>query len=99
MDDASTFEVLCYWLNVPSANPEQRQHFSPERQKQLLYMALYPLILTLGRQRGQQGILLLVIEDIHWLDSVSLEFIKTLQQQTDGGRMLLLTTSDPGESG
>lgn len=98
VDDASTFEVLCYWLNVPSANPEQRQHFSPERQKQLLYMALYPLILTLGRQRGQQGILLLVIEDIHWLDSVSLEFIKTLQQQTDGGRMLLLTTSRPREN-
>lgn len=91
VEDANCFEVLCHWLNVPGTNPERRHHFSPERQKHLLYTALYPLVSSQGRA----GSLLLVIEDIHWMDSVSVEFLKALSQRSDERRVLVVLTLRP----
>lgn len=91
MEDSNAFEVLCHWLHVSVPNPEQRWHIAPERQRQLLYLALYPLLMAQCRE----GTLLLVLEDIHWLDVVSLEFLEGLPSQASDGRVMLLLTLRP----
>lgn len=67
-------------ISLPSGDGEQ--------EKRRLHQALIQLFSSLG---GKQP-LLLIIEDIHWCDDASLEFLLTLTRHISNQQLLLLLT-------
>jgi len=64
---------------------------TPERQKERTLAALKSCVAALA----QDGPVLLIWEDLHWIDPTSLEFIVQLVEAIPSVRMLLLVTSRP----
>ena len=60
----------------------------PEQEQRRLFAALADFFM---RQTGQRP-LLLIVEDVHWSDDSSLEFLHTLARQMTGRPLLLLCT-------
>jgi TOMM system kinase/cyclase fusion protein len=84
--------ILCSWLALPIPGDFPPLQFSPDRQKKILLDALQSLIL----QFGQGKPLLLLIEDVHWIDPISLEFLTrmahtlpTIQNRLPSALMLM----------
>jgi TOMM system kinase/cyclase fusion protein len=84
--------ILCSWLALPIPADYPPLQFSPERQKNLLLDALQRLILQFGH--GQP--LLLLIEDLHWIDQTSLELLARIIEQAPHQSVLLLLSTRPG---
>jgi predicted ATPase len=61
---------------------------APEQEKQRLYVALAHLFL---RQATQQAVLL-IVEDLHWSDQTSLDFLLFLARRCAGSALLVLLT-------
>jgi TOMM system kinase/cyclase fusion protein len=83
--------ILCSWLALPCPEQVVAQQFSPERQKTLLLSALCALIL---HKRGNQPILL-VVEDLHWIDPTSVELLAQLQPALAASEAMLLISARP----
>src|SRR5205823_12565972 len=66
-------------------------HMSPEQQKQ---KTLQALLTTLLRIAAQQPVLF-VMEDLHWVDPTTLEFLSLLVDQGPTARILALLTFRP----
>jgi len=64
---------------------------SPEQQKQ---KTLHALLTTLLRIAAQQPVLF-VMEDLHWVDPSTLEFLNLLVDQGPTARILVLLTFRP----
>src|SRR5262245_24404342 len=64
---------------------------TPERQKQKTLEALLALLV----ERATQETLLLIVEDLHWVDPSTLEFLSLLVEQGPAARMLTLCTFRP----
>ncbi|WP_338848124.1 TOMM system kinase/cyclase fusion protein [Massilia sp. W12] len=79
--------VLCSWFALPLPAAYPPSQLSPDRQKKILLDVMQELILHLGRGKP----LLLVVEDLHWIDLTSLELISQLRKAS--GHMMLLMTS------
>lgn len=86
--------IVCAWLGYPLPESLPPLQHSPQRQKQLLLAALSALI----RQLGQREPLMLVVEDMHWADPTSLEFLgqfiaglDSAGPRPDRGVLLLMT--------
>ncbi|HAP60751.1 MAG TPA: hypothetical protein DCR93_15045, partial [Cytophagales bacterium] len=84
--------LFASWLNIKF----QEQHYTqltqtPEEQKALLFGALQRILSTLDANNP----FLLVLEDLHWLDPTSTEFVTQLLAQLKGHRLLLLMTTRP----
>jgi predicted ATPase len=60
----------------------------PEQEKRRLFVALTRYF----QQKASQGPLLLVIEDLHWCDDISLEFLQSLARYCSTQPLLLLMT-------
>jgi predicted ATPase len=76
------------------ALPENRYpllNLSPERQRQ---KTLEILVAILGEQAEQQPVLF-ILEDLHWTDPTTLEFISLLLNQTPTASLLILLTCRP----
>ncbi len=83
--------VFCSWLIIPI---EERYHFSavpPDQQKRILFDSLKKLIFHLGSQNK----FLLLVEDLHWIDPTSLDFLRELNKSIADGNVLLLMTARP----
>jgi class 3 adenylate cyclase/predicted ATPase len=65
---------------------------SPQRQRQQTLATLCTLVLELAAQQP----LLLVVEDLHWTDPSTLEWLTLLIEQVPTARICLLLTSRPG---
>jgi class 3 adenylate cyclase/tetratricopeptide (TPR) repeat protein len=65
---------------------------SPEAVKQRTFETLLKMCLTGSRRRP----LLLVVEDLHWIDRVSEEFLARLVERIQGARLALVCTYRPG---
>jgi TOMM system kinase/cyclase fusion protein len=93
IDDAGSMAVLCAWLALPpgdsAAGLEAGLQLSPERQRELMLATMARLILAMGC--GQP--LLLLIEDIHWIDQTSAELLARLAQAAPRHALLLLASS------
>ena len=84
--------ILSSWLSIPLTKEYQDVEIpAPEQQKELLMEALEKLILNLGL--GKQ--FLLIVEDLHWIDPTSQEFLERLLQKLDQQKYLLLMTTRP----
>jgi DNA-binding NtrC family response regulator/tetratricopeptide (TPR) repeat protein len=64
---------------------------TPEVVKHRAFEAVRELLLAIDRRRP----LVAVIEDLHWIDDVSEEFLKSLAARLEGSRMLVITTRRP----
>jgi DNA-binding NtrC family response regulator/tetratricopeptide (TPR) repeat protein len=64
----------------------------PEMVKRRVFEAVRALFLALDRRRP----LLVVVEDLHWIDDVSEDLLKTLAEAIGGSQIMLITTRRPG---
>lgn len=79
---SQTLALLCTWLGyTPLANPQTSQLAPPEAAKKHIFDALC-FLLCKADPNDQQGKLIFFVEDIHYSDPVSLEFITHLVTST-----------------
>src|SRR5262249_22192026 len=74
--------------------PESRYaplHLSPQRQRQKTLETIVAIILELAEHQP----VLFIIEDLHWTDPTTLEFLNLLIDQTPTASMLVLLTCRP----
>jgi class 3 adenylate cyclase/predicted ATPase len=82
--------VLAAFLEIPA--PEAPHGLSPEalREQTLHHLVEWGLAMSVDQP------VLMLVEDMHWCDPSSVEFISRLVARTAGARMLVLVTSRPG---
>lgn len=91
-DTEVALPILCSWLSVPLSNTyEAVQLPAPDQQKEILLNTLEQLILNLGETQQ----FLLIVEDLHWLDPTSKEFLERLLVKINQQEYLLLMTTRP----
>jgi class 3 adenylate cyclase len=78
-------------LSLPLSSSYAPLNISPEQQKQRTLQA----ILTLLLRRAAQQPVLLVMEDLHWVDPTTLELLSLLVDQGPTARLLALLTYRP----
>jgi DNA-binding CsgD family transcriptional regulator/tetratricopeptide (TPR) repeat protein len=75
-------------LYLPDLTPSKMPDLDPEQEKRRLFQALAQTLTDLA---GRQP-LIIIIEDLHWSDSTSLEFLLLLARRIASQPMLLLLT-------
>jgi predicted ATPase len=83
--------LLCSWMSLPLTGNFSIRYVSPENQKKILFYILKKCILQIDRDNP----FLLMVEDLHWGDPTSIEFIWYLLSDIDEQRYMLLMTSRP----
>ena len=83
--------LLAALLSIPLGEPYELRKATPQRLKELTLRAL---ISQLARLATRQPVLM-VFEDLHWVDPTSLELLSLAIDQIRGQRVLLLATSRP----
>jgi TOMM system kinase/cyclase fusion protein len=83
--------VLCLWLSLPLAEGYAQLSHSPARQKKVLFDSLIQLLSGLARERA----MLLVLEDLHWADPTTIEFLRTLVGQLARMPLVLALSARP----
>jgi class 3 adenylate cyclase/predicted ATPase len=78
-------------LGIPGGGARPRLDLTPQRQKQLILKALIELLVGLAQQRP----VLVVYEDVHWVDPSTLEFLDLIVERVQGLPVLLLITFRP----
>jgi DNA-binding CsgD family transcriptional regulator len=76
-------------LFVPEWKPTPS--LAPEQEKRRMFEVLTQFFLRLA----ENGVVLLVVEDIHWSDDTSLEFMQHLARRSTGLPLLMLLTARP----
>src|SRR6185436_11647957 len=88
---AETVPLLAALLSLPLTAHYAPLSVSPEQQKQ---QTLHALLTILRRIAAQQPVLF-VMEDLHWVDPSTLEFLSLLVDQGPTARILVLLTFRP----
>jgi predicted ATPase len=78
-------------LSIPLNDKYTSSNLSPERQKQLIFQTLLGVLLEIADRQP----LLLVMEDLHWADPTTLEFLNLLVDQMPTTRIFALFTFRP----
>jgi predicted ATPase/class 3 adenylate cyclase len=84
--------LLAELLAIPTAGRYQPLNLTPPRRKEMTFEALLRQIERLGRQRP----VLLIYEDVHWIDPSSRELLDLTVERVPRLPVLLLVTSRPG---
>ncbi len=90
--DNASMALLSSWLSLPVENTESLEQKTPEEQKQMLYDILKSSLWSMAESVP----LLLIMEDLHWIDPSSLEFTSQLLSELKNHRICLLATTRPG---
>jgi adenylate cyclase len=81
---------LGYVLGLePDDSPTR--YLDPEQLKSQIFAAVHAIV----ERRLQQGPVMLIVEDLHWTDSASLDVLRYLLDQLHGRRFMLLVTHRP----
>lgn len=83
--------VFCDLLSVPFDPKYSSSTLTPEQQKQLIFETMLGVLLEIASRQP----LLLVMEDLHWADPTTLEFIDLLVDQIATSRIFTLFTYRP----
>src|SRR5262249_60222991 len=83
--------VLAAALSLPLPADYAPLTISPEQQKQKTLHALLTVLLRIAAQQP----VLFVMEDLHWVDPTTLEFLSLLVDQGPTARILVLCTFRP----
>jgi class 3 adenylate cyclase/predicted ATPase len=78
-------------LSIPLDRKYSPSALSPERQKQLIFETMLGVLLEIAKQQP----LLLVMEDLHWADPTTLEFLNLIVDQLATTRIFALFTFRP----
>ncbi len=87
-----TMPIICAWLSLPIPEGFAAIEQSPDKQKQILIEALSKIIIGLADSQPY----LLIVEDIHWIDPTSMEFLESVVGLTAASGIFLLLSSRPG---
>ncbi|WP_183798923.1 adenylate/guanylate cyclase domain-containing protein [Mycoplana azooxidifex] len=68
------------------------RHLEPDQLRRQIFHAMR----TLFERRMEQAPLLVVIEDLHWADSVSIDALRFIMDRIESRRLMLLVTHRPG---
>jgi predicted ATPase len=88
---AETVPLLAALLSLPLSADYAPLPVSPEQQKQKTLHALMTILLRIAAQQP----VLFVMEDLHWLDPSTVEFLNLLVDQGPTARILVLLTFRP----
>jgi class 3 adenylate cyclase len=88
---AEAVPLLAALLSLPLAADYAPLTLSPEQQKQKTLQALLTILLRIAAQQP----VLFVMEDLHWVDPSTLEFLSLLVDQGPTARILALFTFRP----
>jgi TOMM system kinase/cyclase fusion protein len=88
---AEALPLFATLLSLPLPSAYAPLHGSPEQQKQQTLHALLTILLRIAAQQP----LLLVVEDLHWVDPSTLELLSLLVDQGPTARILMLLTCRP----
>jgi class 3 adenylate cyclase/predicted ATPase len=83
--------VFCDLLSVPSGPQYPPSRLTPEGQKQLIFDTMLGVLLEIASRQP----LLVVMEDLHWVDPTTLEFLNLLVDQIAISRIFALFTYRP----
>jgi TOMM system kinase/cyclase fusion protein len=83
--------LLCPWFGLALPPHRSPLPFSPQKQKDLLIELLLTLVTLIIERREAP----LLIEDLHWADPTTLEFVDRLMRALVGRRSLLLLSLRP----
>ncbi|MCP4257774.1 MAG: AAA family ATPase [Planctomycetes bacterium] len=83
--------VFANLLTVPLGDKYTPSSLSPERQKQQFFQTLIRVLLEIAARQP----LLIVMEDLHWADPTTLEFLNLLVDQVPTTRIFALFTFRP----
>lgn len=92
--DETAVALLADLLSLPAPMPHPVLEQSAERRRELTV----ELLVTLARQRVQHAPGCLIVEDIHWLDPSTAEFLDRLAMATRDLPLLILVTARPDAS-
>ena len=81
--------LLAALLSLPAPEGSALPPMSPERQKQRTLETLLGLVLALAARRP----VLVVVEDLHWMDPTTLELLHLLIEQAPGADLFVLLTA------
>lgn len=87
----STIDLFAELLSIPHPRGENTQELSPAQRKAATIAALVHQLLRLAGQKP----VLFVLEDAHWIDPTTLEFLTRLIDGLDSARLLVLVTARP----
>jgi TOMM system kinase/cyclase fusion protein len=88
---AEAMPLFAVLLSLPLGADYAPLAVSPERQKQKTLQALLTIMLRIAAQQS----VLFVMEDLHWVDPTTLEFLSLLVDQGPTARILALWTFRP----
>lgn len=88
-DAARTVPPLARLLSVPPSQRYAYEDASPEIERERTLSAAVSLVLALAQPRP----LLFTIEDLHWSDPSTLEFLQRLTRQLAGARVMIVATA------
>lgn len=88
---AETVPLFTTLLSLPLSADYGPLALSPELQKQRTLRALLTILLRIAAQQP----LLFIMEDLHWVDPSTLEFLSLLVDQGPSARILVLLTCRP----
>lgn len=91
---AEDVELIANLLSLPEDEAHQRVQMTPQQRRQRTIEALIRQPALVFRDRP----LLMIFEDIHWLDPTSLELLNMAIARTAGAPILLVATFRPGFS-
>ncbi len=83
--------LIPLFLFVLGLDDQTLQHIEPEQLRRQILFA----IRTVFERRLAQSPLLIIVEDLHWADVVSLEALRFLMDRLERGRLMLLFTHRP----
>ncbi len=84
--------LLGQLLSLPLTGHDRDTGLSPQKQREQTIAVLLELLQTLAKAQP----MLLILEDVHWIDPSTLEFLTRFVKQTSRGATLTLLTSRPG---
>ncbi len=88
-DETVAMPILCAWLGLPLPADSGPPRESPHQQKSILFAILMRALAL------DAATTLLAIEDLHWADPTTLEFVTQLSREREPGRAMLLLTARP----
>ncbi|HEX6361993.1 MAG TPA: AAA family ATPase, partial [Albitalea sp.] len=89
--DDESIALLAELLSIPLPAPRPELPYSAERRRQLTI----ELLIVLAQQRARQGAACMVVEDVHWIDPSTAEFMNRLANAARSLPLLIIATSRP----